>query len=51
MIDRYETFVGWRYLLRRRRSRAVLVATIAFALEAAVLTSALLLGHFAPGSS
>ena len=51
MIDRYDTFIGWRYLLRRRRSRGVTIATAVLGIEAAALTAMLLLGKFPPGSA
>jgi lipoprotein-releasing system permease protein len=34
--DRYETFIAWRYLYRRRRNPAVVVLTIVFAALAAL---------------
>jgi lipoprotein-releasing system permease protein len=45
MIDRPETFVGWRYLFRRRRSRVVAAATMILGLLALAQALAFL---FAP---
>lgn len=50
MVDRYETFVGWRYLFRRRRSRTVVLLTALFGALTAALVACFLLVHFPTGS-
>jgi lipoprotein-releasing system permease protein len=50
MIDRYETFVGWRYLYRRRRSRPVMALTALFGLASVLLPILFLAVRWPPGS-
>ena len=50
VLDRYETFVGWRYLYRRRRSRPVMLLTALFGLGSLVLPALFLWIKWPPGS-
>ena len=50
LLNRSETFVGWRYLFRRRRSRAVLLLTLVFAFTSTVLPALFLLLPWGPES-
>jgi lipoprotein-releasing system permease protein len=50
LVDRYEGFVGWRYLFRRRRSRAVLLLTLAFGAVSTALPALFLLVRWPVGS-
>ena len=50
IIDRPETFIGWRYLFRRRRSASILGITLVLALAAALLPSLFLFGKWSPTS-
>ncbi len=51
LIDRPETFVGWRYLFRQRRSRTAMIGTLAFGLLAAASLGAFLGRTWPPGST
>jgi len=50
LTNRYEGFVGWRYLFRRRRSRPVLLLTLGFGLASIVLPALFLLVRWPAGS-
>ena len=51
LLDRYETFIGWRYLFRRRRSPAVMTVTAAFAVASLLLPALFLYGPVPAGSA
>lgn len=50
LLDHYQSFVGWRYLFRRRASRSVRIATAALGVEAIVLALLFLLVQWPAGS-
>ena len=50
MLDRFETFIGWRYLYRRRRSRPVMFLTVLFGLLSAALPAMFMLVQWPGGS-
>src|SRR5579871_1347267 len=50
LFDRPETFVGWRYLFRQRRSPSVIAATALAGVAAAVQLSLFLFKQFPPDS-
>lgn len=50
LADRYELFIGWRYLFRRRTSRAVRVATAILGVEALVVGLLFVLVKWPAGS-
>ncbi|MSP60536.1 MAG: ABC transporter permease [Myxococcales bacterium] len=49
LFDRPETFIGWRYLFRRRRSRAILAITLVLGVAAVALPSLFLFVNWTAG--